>query len=411
MKRLSTALLGVVCVHLPIAGYAADSGGIRPYVVIRAEGAIYDKSDQGPNLKTTNPSQYPFEHFAVGANIGPNWGAELAIDFVETNVGVPGLTDRLGEYATWSVMPQVRYRYPLLDKKLVPYVVGGVGIGIGEFNDRNALHTNVQFGGSQDIAPIAALGAGLEYFMNDNIAFGVEAKHVFGQKHDVTYLGQSRTLDMDQTILSVGFRVFLDNPSVGDSRSDGPAPVNYTQARNFYTQFRTGGAIFTNADNFTPAEIQNPQRIFFGVGAGYNINDHWGLELGGDYWEPELRAPGVGAVAEYALWTLLAHVRYRFQVGDSRLVPYALVGGGLGWAQINDKRVPSDVYPLVAETHTSVVGSVGGGVEYMLNRYAAIGIESRYIFGFNNDVVVGSTKGTLDNNSVLVLAQIRLLFP
>jgi opacity protein-like surface antigen len=104
-------------------------------------------------------------------------------------------------------------------------------------------------------------------------------------------------------------------------------------------------------------------------------------------------------------------VRYRFQVGNGRIVPYALAGGGLGWAQINDRRVTSDVYPLVNETHTSVVGSVGGGIEYMLNRNAAIGVESRYIFGFKNDVVVGGTKGTLDNSSLLVLAQLRLLFP
>jgi opacity protein-like surface antigen len=57
------------------------------------------------------------------------------------------------------------------------------------------------------------------------------------------------------------------------------------------------------------------------------------------------------------------------------------------------------------------IGAVGAGIEYYFNSNVAIGLESRYVFGFQNDVHVGTQSGTLANDSILVQASLRILFP
>jgi opacity protein-like surface antigen len=401
--RRVAVLIGVGWLFAP-ADFGADSGAVRPYLGLRLDRAIYDNPDSNVG-ELKNPSE-AMGGLTFGYNLGPHWGAELAVDFVEADLKIPGLTNRIGEYGTWTIIPQVRYRWPVRNGTIVPYVVGGAGIGIGELNDRDALRSNVPFGGSSDITPVGALGIGVEAFVNRNIALGVEAKHIFGLRTDVSFQGQNHRLNADQTLLSASMRVFLDEPAPSEATMR-----DARQGNRFYAQLRTGGALLPGADDFSALTIQSPERVYFGFGVGVNLTENWGIEAGGDYWEPELRAPGFGEVGEYALWTVLAHARYRYPLGDGRVVPYALAGGGIGWSQSNDRRLPADVYPLVQETHASVVGSVGAGIEYMFNRSVALGVEGRYLFNFDNSVTIGNTKGRLDNDTLLFLAQIRVFFP
>jgi opacity protein-like surface antigen len=409
-KEFVVAIVSVPVLLAPSAVLAGDSGAVRPYLVIRPELGIYSDPDSAAGLELDSPSRL-FANLTFGANLSRHWGVELSADYTETRLKATGVTERIGDYSTWMLLPQVRYRYPLLDSTLVPYAVGGVGIGIGELNDRNALHTDVQFGAGADATVIGAVGLGLEYFLNDSVAFGVEAKRILGFETDVTYLGRPRELDAGQTLLSAGLRVFLDDPGEAERPESAPMPGS-SGATQAYIVARTGAGVFSNPDaSVGGIEMGNPTRIRFGAGVGANFGRHWGVELSGDYWGAPVSAPGFGEVTENALWTMLAHLRYRFPIEGSRLVPYVMGGTGVGWSQLNDRRLPAAIYPIRDETHTSIIGSLGGGLDYMLSDNVALGVETRYLFGFENEITVGNTTGTLDNDTVLALLHLRVLFP
>ena len=70
---------------------------LRPYFQVRVNGAHYTNPDAVPDIKLENPSQYPFPHFAFGVDIGRYWSAEIAVDYVETNVGPEVLPAGLGD--------------------------------------------------------------------------------------------------------------------------------------------------------------------------------------------------------------------------------------------------------------------------------------------------------------------------
>ena len=74
----------------------------------------------------------------------------------------------------------VRLRYPMLNDRLIPYVLGGGGVGFVQVDDKfppigsTSLKNN-------DFPPVGALGGGLEYFIANNLAVGGEAKYLFQQ--------------------------------------------------------------------------------------------------------------------------------------------------------------------------------------------------------------------------------------
>lgn len=411
MKRCCLRLLlGCAAVFAaPNAVFAADSDVFRPYVLIGAGGAYFADPEGDARIELDNPSEYPFPQGAIGANLNRYLGLEFAINYVETPLDEPGVTGRgskgIGEYSMWSLLSQARLRYPLMDDRLVPYAVLGAGLGIAEFNDRADF--DIDFAGSQDTSPIAAAGLGLEYFVAHNIALGVEAKHIFLFNTDVTVDGQTRKLSLDQTVLSAGLRLFLDDAGDEDM-SHRPADRDGLRG---YLIFRTGAAFLTSPDSPPLLETDSPTRVGFGVGGGLNIDKHWGAEVVGEYYEPGLDAPGMGNVAELALWTILGHVRYRYPIWNDRLVPYAVAGGGAGFAQINDRRQSTAAFPIKQTTTVSAIGSTGVGLEYFLTDNIAAGLETRYLFGFNRDVEVGGTTADMSNDTVLLTAGLRVLFP
>lgn len=409
-RALLCLLIGCIAfLAPPSAASAADGDGVRPYLYLGAGGAYFDSPGEDARIEIDNPSEFPFTQFAIGANLNRHWGVEFAVNYTESALDEPGDTGRgskgIGEYALWSFLGQARLRYPLLGDRLVPYGVLGAGVGVGEFNDR--ADNDIDFAGGRDASFIGAAGLGLEYFVAPNVALGVEAKHIFLFDTDVMLEGQTRELNLDHTVFSVGLRTFLDDP--GDGGEDHRAGDR--DGLRGYLIFRTGAAVLTDPEASPLVEAENPTRIDFGVGAGVNFDKHWGAEIVGDYYEPDLDAPGMGSVAELALWTVLGHIRYRYPVWDDRLVPYAVAGGGLGFAQINDRRQSEDTFPIKQTTTTSLIGSLGGGLEYFLNENVAVGVETRYLFGFDRDVTVGATTASMDNDTVLLTLGLRILLP
>src|SRR5262249_58163528 len=77
-----------------------------------------------------------------------------------------------------------------------------------------------------------------------------------------------------------------------------------------------------------------------GGGAGYNIDPHWGVELQVDATDPWVRSETRGGLERIAVITFVPAVRYRWALGDGRLMPY--LTGGVGFSP-ND--VPGSFQP------------------------------------------------------------------
>ena len=406
LASVGIVLLVWIVAYTP--GAAEDRDGYRPYFTLRFGGGGYTNPDSIPGIELENPGQYPVPQFAFGANFDKHWGAELMVNYTETNVAAPGITPRLGEYATWMVMPQVRFRYPMYNDMIVPYIVAGAGIGIGGFNDRNVAGPTPNFSGGQDTSFIGGIGAGIDYFFNRNTAITIEAKQILGFETDVVVDGQPFQLDSSQLVIQGGLRIFFDTLAAADGAP--PKPKDRSGFRP-YVAFRTGGAFFTNPDALSSLEITNPTKSELGGSVGVNFDKHWGAEISGDYWETTLEAPGIGKVSEYALWDITAQARYRYPLMNDRLVPYALAGGGIGFTEVNDRAVPTSTFDFGGDTDITFIGVAGGGIEYFVEENVAVGFEARYLFGFDSKVNIGTQSATLDNNTILFQVGLRIFLP
>ena len=121
---------------------------------------------------------------------------------------LPGLGS-VGEYALYTIMPQARLRYPLLDGRLQPYALAGVGVSVTEFSNGKPRSANLRFD-AKDLTPAGAVGAGIEYFVTSNIAVNFEAKYNIVRGHVVKIEGllAERSV-LDSVYFGFGLRIFL----------------------------------------------------------------------------------------------------------------------------------------------------------------------------------------------------------
>jgi OmpA-like transmembrane domain len=134
-------------------------------------------------------------------------GLELAIEGYEVVMALRGV-GIVGEYAVDAVVPQMRLRYPLLGDRLVPYLIGGAGLGHAEFNDRKPRGSAFSIKGHTDAVAFTA-GAGIEYFATRRIALGAETKYFYSPNHPITVDGHAASGSLQSVIASVGLRVYL----------------------------------------------------------------------------------------------------------------------------------------------------------------------------------------------------------
>jgi len=144
----------------------------------------------------------------AGVNLGRHWGVELAIDTWEDSLR-DSVVGTVGEVAVGSFTAQVRYRYPLMHDRLVPYAVLGLGGARYEFNDRKpaGFGTDIQADG---YGFAATAGAGLDFFVADNIALNLEVKYLAFDPLEVSVDQRAQSYDMSTWAATVGLRVFLD---------------------------------------------------------------------------------------------------------------------------------------------------------------------------------------------------------
>lgn len=392
----------------------AETDNHAAYFAIRIGGGWYTDDNSVDDIRLENPSQFPFPHFAFGKNISDHWGIELNVDYIETNLEALGLTGpgsspRIGEYATWNVMAQARYRYPMNDGRFVPYMVGGIGIGIGEFNDRNRNFESFPFDGPLETSFIGAIGAGAEYYIAPNLALDIEAKYVGGFETDVRVNGVEQGLSVEQIVLSGGLRLFFTDthPAWSEPLS---APKDRT-ARRPYIVIRTGGAVNLNPDKVSSMRIDDDIVLLdWSAAVGYNLNRNWGIEFTAEMYENTLTSPGFGSVAEYSIWNVLGMVRWRYPMMADRLVPYLIGGGGIAYSNVNDPRKSYAQFPINVNTDSGAVGSFGGGADYFIAENVALNLELRYVSSFHTKVEVAGERFKMDDSVLLIEAGLRVYF-
>jgi opacity protein-like surface antigen len=350
----------------------------------------------------------PAVGLSVGVNLGRYLGAEIAGDLFEPNIELAGV-GHIGDLGVGTLIPQVRLRYPVLEGRLTPYVLGGVGVAISQFNDRKpqAFGLDIRAGGT---SVAGSLGAGIEYFVADNLAVGVESRLLLIGDHDLTVDGVSRPLRMTAVLATAGLRLLFPHAPAA-LRPDAPAA-----AGRVYLGLRYGGAVNVRP-KATPglelrpehAAIVRPFNQLLGASVGIRLAHHVAVELALDGYEPNLAVPGVGQVGEYGIYALVPQVRLLYPLAEGRLVPYLLGGVGAGRAEFNDPR-PENQIAGVDGSDWSVIGALGAGIDYFVADNIAFGLESKYWISRGHRLVADGQARDVNLDAVLVSAGVRIFF-
>jgi opacity protein-like surface antigen len=361
---VTAALLGLVVIVAGIA-HAQDSDRPRFYLGLRGQ--------------DTNPSAGVHDAWglSLGANLGRYWGLELSADSYELRVKSGGRS--VGEYGVVALVPQVRLRYPLFGDRLVPYVVGGVGAAFTEFNDRKPPGFGRSIEDTESSALVGTVGAGLEYFVADNIAVGAEVKYVLAGDTTIRIDGTPRDQEIQSPLIALALRMFVPElrpPPVAD-------PEQPLGAR-LYFGVRTGAAITTDRNGFESLTLEPEPPAFFSEGnelfgalLGVDIGRHWGVELVADAYEARLADAELGSLKEVAIVTVIPHVRWRYPLLGGRVVPFLSAGVGLGYVELNDSKPPSEIRNPQGSSF-GVAAAAGGGIEYFVASNISLGLDARY---------------------------------
>jgi outer membrane protein W len=186
---------------------ARDSDAMRGYLGLRGGVAFLTDTDAVPEAAFDDNSG-PWASVSIGMNIDEHWGAEIALDGGRTQLRSPTLGKITG-YPIWTIAALGRFRYPVLNGKLSPYVVAGPGIGFGEVGDRDQPLSVTGFVGGQDNSPVAVFGFGIDYFIEHNVTFNFEVKRVAFFETHARINGRPETLTPEFVSLAAGIRVYL----------------------------------------------------------------------------------------------------------------------------------------------------------------------------------------------------------
>ena len=334
------------------------------------------------NLRYAESAPWSRAHDAVGVSLGLNLGRyvglELSGDFYELFVDDPAGA-KIGELGTGAVIPQVRLRYPMLDDRLVPYVLGGAGAALTQFNDRTVFAGTRRIR-TEDAAFIGSVGAGIEYFLADEIALGVDFKYLMSTEQTVEVGRQRFGMDLNATILGFSMRLFY--PELHPA----PEPPSAPGLWRFYFGVKAGGAMAVHEHVFGDVEGRaeqasiGPFNQLYGLVVGVNVGQYLAVEIPFEGYEMRLHQPGVGNIGEYAVYDVVPQARLRFPLLEGRLEPYAVGGVGLSYGLFNDKTPAGHRVPNVDAEDFGLGAAIGAGLDYFITRNIAIGGEARYLF-------------------------------
>lgn len=353
------------------------------------------------------------DHYGIsfGYNFNRILGVEFAVDSFERELDLSGI-GVIGEESVASFVPQLRVRYPVLKDRLVPYVVMGAGPAVLQLNDRQ----KAGFGRELDADVTRAgfvVGGGLEYFLADNIAVGFEGKYLWMDEVDVMVDGVAYPKDLSSFMGALSLRVYFSEnhprPLVEESP---PSPSR------LYFGIQYGGGVITD-DRVTSNVSLDPEASALGgvfspgggLRVGADLGSNWGVEFALDVTEWNIVADDIGAVGEYSLYPAQLLLRLRQPLGRGRWVPYFLVGGGIMYAELNDKKERGTDLNLDAKGVYPSVG-VGGGIEYFVARNFSMNLETRWVYSWDHAFTVGTgpeEKGDLSVFQAMIGFRLYLL--
>ncbi len=321
------------------------------------------------------------DHWSLGLGLNFNryLGAELAFDYYLKDWGKP---EPIGEASSYHFIPELRVRYPLLKDRLVPYLIAGAGPSWIQGKDvkSSAFGQNVSLEGYS--FGIAA-GAGLEYFLDDNVTFDIEGRYLWVNPIDGTVSGQPQQANLSAALFTFGLRVYFDENRPRPLLSQEKEPVS-----RVYFGVRAGADFLTD-DQWVPGVRLHAEQAAWGKVAsqtgslllGLDLGRNFGVEIAGDHVNHLIEVDGLGRVAEYGQGWVLANLRLRFPSG--RWVPYVYAGGGITYAEFKDYQPASEGLHLEGDTlHPAV--NVGGGVEYFITRNFSLNADARWAYTWNH---------------------------
>jgi opacity protein-like surface antigen len=354
---------------------AAEHGWPAWYVVPRIGSAVLLDTEPASGISASSMQQNT--GVSVGVDVGRHLGIELAGDAFEVNLKSGGRT--VGEYGIFNLIPQLRLRFPIGQTRLTPYALAGLGASFAEFNDRKRSGIGRRIRGD-DTALVGALGGGIDYAISRDVSAGVEVRYLGSRGHEITVGEDGGRASLDALVVGATLRLLLapDTPEVGATRASEEA------TRFLYLVFRVGGATATRSRIASGVEarpenaaIAGRLNVLLGAGVGADLTRNLGLELVADGHEYILEVPGIGTVGEYAVYTVVPQVRARYPLLTDRLVPYALAGVGISYAEFNDRK-PRGFQLQLRGTDFGAVGTAGAGAEWFFSPAIAFGLEVKY---------------------------------
>jgi opacity protein-like surface antigen len=408
---------GAVCVALLRAtAWAEDTDDLRFYFGLRVGASfLQDREPVGGGLLIEDTTRN-VTGLAVGVNLNRYFGVELSGDYQFQGLRIPG-RGKLGEYGMFSLIPQVRLRYPLLEGLLTPYLIGGIGVGFNQFNDPEPPAEGLRIR-TTTAAPVAAVGGGIEYFIADNIALGVEGKYLFDRWHEleIENLVDGGRANFDAILLTGGVRLlFPETPAARRIR----AP--YAGRARFYVGARLGAAIPVNDEiadgvRWTPSYNAVSSGLgvnrLIGVVAGLNIGDYWGVELLAQGYTPQLELRGTDVrFGKYAVYSFLPQLRLRYPILDGRLSPYLLAGVGVAYGEFAHPRPASvELEPVGGEGY-AVAATAGAGVDYFVARNVSLALETSYLYARIPGFELRGQSLQVNADAALASLGLRIYFP
>jgi len=167
----------------------------------------------------------------------------------------------------------------------------------------------LQFGG-QDTSVVYTLGGGLEYFIADNIAIGVEMK------------GAPVEADLDAFLTSVGLRLFFPGPPKAAQTPSVSTPWASDRAElRPYFGFWLGLADILDKQ-ITPAFeiLENESGFSHTLALGFDLNRYLGAEVAANHYGRDIDATDLGKVGEYEIWSFVPQLRVRYPLMGDKLV-------------------------------------------------------------------------------------------
>jgi opacity protein-like surface antigen len=405
----SLAIAAVVAVLLlgsAAVGHAQDTNDTLFYLGFRLGVAALVKKETAPGIHMDRPEQLTGMY--AGFNINRFLGVELTIDRFETDIH---LSDKrkIGEYGLIALIPHVRLRYPVLNGRLVPYALAGVGVTENEFNDRKepgiGMHVK-----ARDTEVVGSFGVGVEYFVAKNIAFGGDVRYMISRGHEITVGDHTQELMLDSLFIAGGIRLIFPDPDTASRPAVDPG-----DKRTLYIGVRAGGAAPLHSEIATGLEAQ-PQYVSIGdldpllsVDIGMNFTKYLGAELSFEGYSPILAVPGLGKIGEYGLYMVIPQLRVRYPLWDGRFVPYGLLGIGVGFAEFKDRK-PHGAGMDIHANDFAPIGGLGVGFDYFVAHNIAIGLETKYIYSRDHEFKLNGRTQNVNLDSIFTSAGVRIFF-